>query len=261
MFANPDDFRRNDRIKAAVGVALLEGALAYALIVGLGMRPPPEAVKAPLQLIGILPERPPPPRKSTPPPKRTPRKEGAASPPNLKAKPTEIVRPPPPPIRIKVPPPVAAAPIAGPGAAPNAGAAPVRGPGTGSGGLGNGTGSGNGGNGAGGGLKGTRAHWLKGELKNSDYPHRAGEAKIGGSVSVRFTVETNGHVTNCSVTRSSGDSDLDAVTCRLIEKRFRYKPATDAAGRPIRSIANDTESWRVLRPDEAEPDDDPDDGD
>ncbi|HEY1605954.1 MAG TPA: energy transducer TonB [Allosphingosinicella sp.] len=259
MFANPDDARRNDRIKAAVGAALLEGALACALIFGLGMRPP-AAVKEPLQLIGILPERLPPPQKPIPPPRRKPRKEGAAAPPNLKAKPTEIVRPPPPPIRLKPPPPVAAAPIAGPGAAPNAGAAPIRGPGTGSGGLGNGTGSGNGGNGGGGGLKGTRARWIKGELKNSDYPHRTGEAKIGGSVSVRFFVETNGHVTDCVVTRSSGNGDLDATTCRLVEKRFRYKPATDAAGHPVRSIATDTERWNVLGPNDPEPDDDPDDG-
>ena len=153
---------------------------------------------------------------------------------------------------------MAAAPIAGPGAAPNAGAAPVPGPGTGSGGLGNGTGSGNGGNGGGGGGgNGSGPRWLKGRIKDKDYPREAGEAGIGGTVMVRYVVEPDGHATHCIVVRSSGRRDLDETTCRLIEQRFRYKPAMDRNGRPIASVMEGRHDWVIGEP----PDDDRDDRD
>lgn len=272
MFAYADDTRRNDRIKAAVGVVLLEAVLAYGLIVGLGARVP-QAVTDRLQLIGILPDHPLPPepkkkvvplRKPSPQKKKAaPKKEGAASPANLRATPTEIVTPPPKPI--PVPPPVAAAPIAGTGAASSAGASNVRGPGTGSGGVGNGTGSGLGGNGGGGGGgmgRGAPPRWIKGEIKDKDYPRESARAGVGGTVSVRFAVETNGRATDCVVTRSSGHEDIDETTCRLIEDRFRYKPGTDGAGRPVRTYLVEHHTWSIQRPGDPEPPDDgPDDGD
>jgi protein TonB len=33
--------------------------------------------------------------------------------------------------------------------------------------------------------------------------------------------------------QTSGSSDLDQTTCRLIERRFRYLPALGPDGRPI----------------------------
>lgn len=255
-------------MKAVLGAALFEAALGYALIVGLGVRPV-TVVSDQLKLVGILPDKPPPPK---PPPKKKepverpkprPKKEGAAAPPNLKATPTEIVRPPPPPVRLPPPPPVAAAPIAGTGAASSAGAAPIRGPGTGSGGVGNGTGSGNGGNGEGGGGGGGGGppRLVKGEIKDKDYPRVSALAGVGGTVWVRFAVETNGRATDCVVTRSSGHEDIDETTCRLIENRFRYKPATDYAGHPVRAYLVERHTWSIVRPgDRPPPDDEPDDG-
>ena len=199
MVIDLSDSRKTDRLKAAAVAFLFEAALGYALIVGLGVIPSAVVTNS-LQTVGLLPDRPPPPKKVVPPPKRTPEKAGAASPPNLRSKPTEIVRPPPP-LPLPIPPPVAAAPIAGPGAAPTAGAAPVPGPGTGSGGLGNGTGSGNGGNGGGGGGRGSGPRWLKGEIKDRDYPRAAAEAGVGGVVTARYVIETNGRATHCIVVR------------------------------------------------------------
>jgi protein TonB len=252
------DSRKTDRLKAAGGAFLFEAALGYALIVGLGVSPP-AVVTDSLKTVGLLPDRPPPPKKVVPPPKRTPEKEGAASPPNLRSKPTEIVRPPPPPLPLPVPPPIAAAPIAGPGAAPNAGAAPVPGPGTGSGGLGNGTGSGNGGNGGGGGGgNGSGPRWVKGRIRDKDYPRGAGEAGVGGIVMVRYVVEIDGHASHCQVIRSSGHWDLDEATCRLIEQRFRYKPARDRNGRPVASVMEGRHEWIIGEPPHDRDDDDGD---
>jgi protein TonB len=140
----------------------------------------------------------------------------------------------------------------------------VKGPGTGSGGIGNGTGSGLGGNGGGGGGgmgRGRPPRWVKGEIKDKDYPRNLAQAGIGGTVWVKFAVETNGHASDCVVTRSSGHEEFDETTCRLIETRFRYKPATDADGRPVRSYLVERHAWSILKPGESEADDDSDDGD
>jgi protein TonB len=243
----------SDRIKAGIGAALFQALLAWGLITGLAEHGR-NAAREELRLIGIASVPPPPPVVRIEPPRTRARKrEGAASPPNLKAKATEIVAP-----RQSAPmppPPIPAAPVAGIGAAPSAGAAPAAGPGTGAGGAGNGTGSGRGGNGegAGGNGEGSAPVFLKGELRDKDYPRAAAEAGAGGTVSIIFTVETDGRATECRVTHSSGNADLDEGTCRLIEKRYRYRAATDARGRPIRSKVTVNEEWVFHPPPPAGP--------
>ena len=59
----------------------------------------------------------------------------------------------------------------------------------------------------------------------------------------RLNVGANGRVTSCSVTRSSGNSALDETTCRLIQQRFRFDPATDSQGRPIPSVTGWQQRW------------------
>jgi periplasmic protein TonB len=51
----------------------------------------------------------------------------------------------------------------------------------------------------------------------------------------RLTIGTDGRVSDCSVTTSSGNSALDTTTCRIAKSRVRYTPAKDEAGRPIAS--------------------------
>jgi protein TonB len=243
-----------ERTRAAVAALLLEAVLGYALIVGLGVRAP-APVHEGLQVLGILPDPPPPPKhQPKPPPIPIPKPEGAAAPPNLKATPTEIVRPPPPPIFLPPPPPVVAAPVAGTGAAPSAGAALVAGPGTGAGGEGNGFGAGGGGGGSGSGVA-VPARFLKGELRNKDYPRALGDAGIGGTVTMRFIVGVDGRISNCRVIHSSGNAELDETTCRLAEQRYRYKAAKDAAGHAIASVDTDEHEWISSPP---VPDDGPD---
>jgi protein TonB len=63
-------------------------------------------------------------------------------------------------------------------------------------------------------------------------------ARYRGAVAVQFAVGTEGRVSNCSVTRSSGNPQLDGMTCRLLVERGRFAPARDAQGRPIQSRIN-----------------------
>ena len=94
--------------------------------------------------------------------------------------------------------------------------------------LGSGAGGGTGGKGYGEEGGGTDLEHIAGEIRPSDYPRALGRAGVGGRVSVTFTVQVEWTgVSGCSVTRSSGVAELDALTCRLIEQRFRFRPSSD----------------------------------
>ncbi|HYX46909.1 MAG TPA: TonB family protein [Sphingomicrobium sp.] len=113
--------------------------------------------------------------------------------------------------------------------------------------AGAGAGGGAGGEGYGSDEGGADLEKIAGDIYPSDYPKRLGNAGIGGRVSVTFTVETNGRVTGCRVTRSSGIAELDALTCRLMEQRFLFRPSTDRYGRPIRDEVDWDHDWIAPR--------------
>lgn len=100
-------------------------------------------------------------------------------------------------------------------------------------GAGSGGGNGSGGRGEDDGGGGTDLVQIAGEILPRDYPRHLGNAGVGGRVSVVFTVGVDGRSSHCTVTRSSGVAELDSLTCRLIERRFRFRPSTDRTGRPI----------------------------
>lgn len=249
-----DQDRNRDRIKSAAAVAAFHALLGYALIAGLGYSIPAD-IDEKLKLFNVAEELPPPPvaqparaeeMEQKPKPKDP---EGAASPANLKNTPSPIVAPPRE-VRLEVPSPVIAAPVAAQGSAPAAGAAEIPGPGTGADGQGTGRGSGSAGDGTGGGGGGgvrRGAEWVRGAIVESDYPPSALRTGAGGTVYLRFVVGTNGRVSQCRVTRSSGHRDLDATTCRLIERRFLYRPARDGWGRPVPELVVGQHEWSTER--------------
>lgn len=132
---------------------------------------------------------------------------------------------------------------------PRSGAAVIDADGAGANGNSLGDGRGRGSSGAGEGNGDTPPRWLKGHITNSDYPSAAAERDIGGTVTVRYVVELNGRVSRCLVARSSGDASLDATTCRLIEKRWRYAPSRDERGAPVEAEIEEDHEWVPRRDD------------
>lgn len=131
---------------------------------------------------------------------------------------------------------------------PTAGNAATPAQGTGAGGQGEGAGAGSSGDGVGGeksvALKlRSRAQYISGRIKNSDYPRSASKSNVGGVVIVRFTVSAGGRISRCQITQSSGNTQLDNTTCRLIEKRFRYSPARDVNGNAVDDVAGWKQDW------------------
>jgi periplasmic protein TonB len=66
----------------------------------------------------------------------------------------------------------------------------------------------------------------------NDYPSRALREEREGTTGFRVSVGPDGRVTDCSITSSSGHSDLDEATCSNVTRRARFSPATDGDGNP-----------------------------
>ncbi len=249
---------RNDRLRSAVLATAINLAIGFAIVRGLGVRVAPVAQDA-LKLFNLSVLPPPPPPIVPPPPEKTrsathkPKDaEGAAAPPAKKNTPSEIAAPK---SKLPPPPPIQAAPVAGQGTAAKAGAATIEGPGTGRGGIGNGLGSGLSGNGSGGGGGGgavADAEQIAGSIGDNDYPKAALVDRGQGLVRFAFTVLPDGRISNCRVTLSSGNSALDATTCRLALQRFRFRPARDTGGRPIASEEDGEQEWQLGKEREVE---------
>jgi periplasmic protein TonB len=77
----------------------------------------------------------------------------------------------------------------------------------------------------------------KGDLRTlfsaDDYPADAQRNGEEGTVQVELAVDARGHVSGCRLLRSSGSATLDTVTCRILERRARFTPARDAAGKRV----------------------------
>jgi protein TonB len=178
-----------------------------------------------------------------PPPKHTQSSapKGSPSPRNLRNKATPVFAPKLPPLI--VPPPIVTATQPALGNAPQSGASDLPGPGQGAGGFGNGLGGGGeGGDGEGDGIA-TGPRQTKGRLSFKDLPDGLLAPGEERRVGVRYFVNVDGSVSGCRVDEPSGLPQLDVLACRLIEHRFRYRPARDRAGHPVRSTIVEAHTW------------------
>jgi protein TonB len=227
-----DMVRPRERIYAFAAVVLIQLGLGALLLKGFHVDLLRRADVA-QQLINVSLAKPPPPIIRVPPPPPKPKQHQASAP---KAAPAPLGGSP-------GPKPAHAPPSVTPVVAVHPTAAPSGG-GNGSGpATGSGAGGGTGGNGNGADDGGTDLEQIAGEITSRDYPRGLREAGIGGRVSFVFKVEPNGRVSRCTITRSSGVPELDALTCRLIQQRFVYRPSTDRYGRPIEDEVEGDHDW------------------
>lgn len=228
--------RPRERAYALAAVAFVQLVVGMALLRGLqvDLARPGELVQ---RLISITLAKPPPPKPPPPPPEPvkpapTPKKASApkAAPEKLGGSPGPVPAHAPP----SVTPIVQMRPIAPPsGGGTGTGPAIGAGAGGGAGGAGYGVGAGG----------GTDLELIAGDITQRDYPRHLGNAGVGGTVSVSFTVLVNGRASGCRVTRSSGVPELDALTCAIIVRRFLFRPATDRYGRPVSEVIDWDQDW------------------
>jgi protein TonB len=195
-------------------VALLHIFLGYAFITGLALK----AVKAivqPLETVNVKEEAPPPEEPPPPPPKDieippfVPPPEVTVAqdaPTNTITTQSEVARPDPP----RVAPPAPPAPPA-PVLAPPSPATPK--------GRGN-------------------------VFSDDDFPDASRRAEEQGVTRVSYVVDTDGKVSSCTVTQSSGFPRLDDATCKIIMRRFRFNPAT-RDGQPVPETKSQPVRWQL----------------
>ena len=214
---------RKAKIAAGLAALAIEGGIVWVFVSGLAARwttaPPPTR----LTVTEIAPDPSP-----TPPPRPVERPAGAAAPAGVKARTDPVPEP-----RVVLASPVPAATASGSAAA---------GSGPGAGGIGTGSGAGGSGNGAGSGVSAPPQR-IAGALSDRDYPRDADRA--GGTVAIAFRVRADGGVDQCRVLASSGSDRLDALTCSLVERRFRYRPALGASGQPVDSVLRTSFTYGV----------------
>lgn len=207
------------RIVAIVVVSVIVAALGYAFVTGLAYQYV-KKVSEKLNTFDVT-EPPPPPPDEPPPP-----------PPDVPLTPPPVVTPPPivrtntpPPVIINttpVPPPPAPVVLPPP---PQPAPAPPPPP------------------------RVSQAAGLKGDVTRyfsaDDYPPGALRAEAQGRTVVSLSVGADGRVSNCTVSSSSGNSDLDNATCRIARSRVRYTPAKDQNGNPIASSTSLPVRWQL----------------
>ena len=215
-YLNRSSGRPRERAYALAAVVIVQFALGFALLTGLRVQFVARSTSCSNWWIALPPPQPPP-TPPTPEPKRA--KDSVA--PKPKAAPGRFAGPQARPCAAVVTPIVAVQPTAAPSGG-GTGTGPALGSGAGGGAGGQGYGAG------GGGMISNR----------SPAPSRRGlsapscQSGHRRDVECVFTVGVNGRVARCTVTRSSGVPELDALTCRLVEQRFVYRPApTVTAGR------------------------------
>lgn len=210
--AYADHSEASSRTVSIIIVAVIHVVLGYAFVTGLGMKYVKKAAEQ-LNVIDVK-EEPPPPDEPPPPPPQP-----ADVPPPPVVAPPPIVQTPvvapvidtaPRPIPIPIPTP---APPPPPPPRPAKAVEPRGNPGS----------------------------WVT----SDDYPSRALREERSGTVGVRLSVGTNGRVTSCTVTSSSGHSDLDSEACRLLERRARFRPAESSSGEPMASTWSSRFVWRI----------------
>jgi protein TonB len=234
------------RTLSAVSSMAIVAAMCALLVLGLNIQ---RTAQSALRLVSVDLTAPPQPQpterpKAPKPHTSKPAAKHEASPQNVRNQATAIVAPPVKPII--PPPPVVTAPHAGVGVAANNGASNLPGPGQGAGGIGNGFGGGGlggDGNGDGDGEAVVGPRQTGGKMSYRDLPEGVLNPGQEASVDVLYIVNPDGRASDCRVEHSSGYPALDGLACRLIEQRFRFNPARDRYGRPVRAGVEETHTW------------------
>ncbi len=78
-----------------------------------------------------------------------------------------------------------------------------------------------------------------------DYPSRALREEREGVTRFRLNISAGGDVTGCSITGSSGHPDLDDTTCKLMQRRGRFRAATNGEGNAVASTWASAVRWEI----------------
>jgi periplasmic protein TonB len=217
-YADQDSSLSTNKVISIGIVALLHVGLGYALVTGLAFDAAKQVFED-LKTFDVQEEKPPEPEEPPPPPEKLdiPPPPKVTAPPPVNVTPvistnTQAVTitpsaPPAPP-----PPPPAPPPPPPPPAAPKIAQKAVQRGGVGS-------------------------------ITDDDYPPDAVRNEESGVTTASYVIGTDGKVESCEA--SGASASLDSQTCKLIMKRFKFKPALDENGSPISEKRTQRIRWNL----------------
>jgi protein TonB len=91
---------------------------------------------------------------------------------------------------------------------------------------------------------GDPAQWIT----TADYPQAALQLGWGGVTRLHLDIASDGRVSTCRVTVSSGHPALDAVACDKVTRRAHFAPARNSAGRADQGSYDSAIRWQVIDP-------------
>jgi TonB family protein len=83
--------------------------------------------------------------------------------------------------------------------------------------------------------------WITG----SDYRSSMISAGVEGRVGFRLVVNITGRSDSCEIAESSGNPELDQLTCTLVTRRARFRPAIDAEGNEVPGVFEGSVNWTI----------------
>lgn len=89
--------------------------------------------------------------------------------------------------------------------------------------------------------KGNAGRWVT----NDDYRTRWIMEEMEGTARFALSIDANGKVSGCTITRSTGHAPLDTATCDLLSKRARFDAARDSTGKAVPGNYSGSVTWRI----------------
>lgn len=84
-----------------------------------------------------------------------------------------------------------------------------------------------------------------GWANTGDYPVKALQERREGISGFKVTVSSEGIVTDCTISESSGHADLDEATCANVTKRALFFPAQGKKGEPVSGKYANRVRWQI----------------
>lgn len=82
-------------------------------------------------------------------------------------------------------------------------------------------------------------------LSDRDYRSSWARRELTGVATFRLDIAASGKVTGCRITGSTGHSQLDEATCRLVQQRAKFQPARGSNGEPVSGHYTGSVLWQL----------------
>jgi TonB family protein len=82
-------------------------------------------------------------------------------------------------------------------------------------------------------------------LTDDDFPRSARGENHQGVVRFALSVDSAGHPTHCRIVASSGFTELDEQTCKILVARVQFEPARDEQGEKAPGVFSTSFRWQL----------------